>query len=132
MASWTPKEKDEIEYRISAISQFLEMWVRYDELFLQAFHEKKTNAEHEEEFLKLKGALARRHQYLMQYLGKEYYRPEPITEFLSDTVTLHNMIGIHIDFFKKLCLQWHHTFIHLNEALGYLRTHLELERPLEE
>jgi hypothetical protein len=133
MASWNQREKEEIEYRISCVKKFLEMWVRYDELFQMAHTEKEISQEHENEFFKLKGQMARRHQYLLEYLGKEYGngKAEPITSYLSDTVTLHNMKDIHFDFFKKLRLQWHATFLLLNEALGYLMTHLELERPLE-
>ncbi|MEW6238940.1 MAG: hypothetical protein AB1656_26450 [Candidatus Omnitrophota bacterium] len=133
MSTWNQKEKEEIEFRIQAIQKFLEFWIRYDELFQHAFHEGLDNVtqEHEIEFMKLKAQLARRHQYLLEYLGKEYDRAEPVTPFLSDTVTLRNMVGIHHDFYKKLRLQWHATMLRLNEALGYLMTHLELETPLE-
>jgi hypothetical protein len=127
MAGWNPKEKEEIEFRIKAIQQFLELWYRYDELFQKAYHQGVSSAEEEDEFLKLKSQLARRHQYLLEYLGKEYLKAEPITPYLSDTVTMRNMNGIHPDFSKKLCLQWHSTMLRLNEALGNLLTHLELE-----
>jgi len=132
MASWNLKEKEEIEFRIKAIQQFLELWYRYDEMFQHAYRDKEVSAELEEEFLKLKSQLARRHQYLLEYLGKEYNRPEPITPFLSDTVTLRNMFGIHFDFYKKLRLSWHATMLRLNEALGFLMSKSELESPLEE
>lgn len=131
MATWHQKDKEEIEFRISAINQFLDMWIRYDTLFRHAYRDKEATVEEEDEFFKLKGQLARRHQYLLEYLGKEYEKAEPITSYLSDTVTLKGMIGIHFDFYKKLRLQWHATFLRLNEALGYLLTHLELEIPLE-
>jgi len=94
MVSWNPKEKEEIEYRIKVVKEFLKLWERYDELFRHA------------------------------------YRAEPITSYLSDTVTLRGMVGIHFDFYKKLRMQWHATFLRLNEALGYLMTHLEMEMPL--
>lgn len=133
MASWNPKEQEEIEFRIKAISQFLELWVRYGELFEVAYHDQQAESSQEEEFLKIKGQLARRHQYLSEYLGNEYARgkKEPITPFLSDTVTMRNMTSIQFDFYKKLMLQWHHTYLNMNEALGELRVHLELEIPLE-
>jgi hypothetical protein len=131
MASWNQKEKEEIEYRISLIKKFLEMWIRYDEMFNEVYMNKEANQEKEEEFFKLKSHLARRHQYVMEYLGDEYKKAEPITSYLSDTVTLQNMVGINFDFYKKLRLQWHATFLQLNEALGYLLTHLELEEPIE-
>lgn len=130
MAAWTEKDKEEIEFRIKAVRQFLEMWTRYDQLMQHAYHDQVAGPEEEEEFLKLKSQCARRHQYLIEYLGQEYKGAEPITPFLSDTVTMKTIIGIHEDFYKKLCLQWHHTFLRLNEAFGYLRTHLELETPL--
>lgn len=131
MASWNQKEKEEIEYRIKIIKDFLKLWERYDQLFRQAYLDKKAEQEEEEDFFKIKAQLARRHQYLLEFLEKEYDRAEPITPYLSDTVTLHGMINIHFDFYKKLRLQWHSTFLRLNETLGYLMTHLELEMPLE-
>ena len=131
MASWNQKEKEEIEYRIKAIKEFLKLWERYDELFRHAYRDKEASTAEEEEFFKVKGQLARRHQYLLEYLEKEYLKAEPVTSYLSDTVTLRGMISIHFDFYKKLRMQWHSTFLRLNESLGYLMTHLELEMPLE-
>ena len=131
MASWHQKDKEEIEYRIQAIKQFLDIWQQYDALFDTAYHAKNPTSEQENEFLKLKVQLARRHQYILDYLGGEYYRAEPITPYLSDTVTMKNMVGITADFYKKLKLQWHATTLHMNEAMGYLLTHLELEIPLD-
>lgn len=132
MASWNPKEQEEIEYRAQLIKQFLEKWERFDELFQKAFTEKSVAAEEEDEFMKLKAQLARRHQYILEYLGNEYFKPEPITPYLSSTVTLSGMKEIHFEFYKKLRLQWHATLLRLTEALGYLMTHLELQIPLED
>ncbi len=131
MSTWNQKEKEEIEYRIKVIKQFLELWERYDAMFQHVYREQDATNEEEEEFFKIKSQLARRHQYLLEYLEDEYIKPEVITSYLSDTLTLRNMIGIHFDFYKKLRMQWHATFLHLNEALGYLMTHMELEMPLD-
>jgi len=132
MATWNQKEQEELEYRIKLIKNFLDKWDRYDQLLQKSYREKNNTSEEEEEFLKLKSQVARSHQYLMEYLGPEYVRPEPITPFLSSTVTLDNMKDIQFDFFKKLRLQWHATMLRLNEALGYLMTHLELQVPLDD
>jgi len=131
MSTWNEKEKEEIEYRIKVIKQFIELWERYDAMFQALHRDLDATNEQEEEFFKIKSQLARRHQYLIEYLEDEYVKPEVITSYLSDTLTLHNMIGIHFDFYKKLRMQWHATFLHLNEALGYLMTRLELEMPLD-
>lgn len=131
MASWNQKEQEEIEYRIQLIKGFLEKWERFDELMQKAFFTKNVSEEEEDEFMKLKAQLARRHQYILEYLGAEYVKPEPITPYLSSTVTLSNLKDIHFDFYKKLRLQWHATYLRLNEALGYLMTHLELQIPLD-
>ncbi|MBI1390943.1 MAG: hypothetical protein GC154_21135 [bacterium] len=131
MSAWNPKEQEEIEYRIKCIKQFLELWVRYDEFFQSAYHGAEVTAQQEEEFLKLKSQCARRHQYIIEYMGAEYKGAEQITNYLSDTVTLQTLVGIHFDFYKKLSLQWHHAFLKLNEALGILRTHLEIELALD-
>lgn len=131
MAGWNEREREEIEFRIAAIKKFLELWGKYDEMFQRAYREEgPIDQEDEEEFLKLKSELARRHQYLMEYLKEEYNLGVPITPYLSDTVTLDNMRGIHFDFYKKLCGQWHATFLALNNALGYLMVHLEDQIPL--
>jgi hypothetical protein len=130
MASWSDREREEIEFRIAAVQKFLEQWQRFDSSFQRAYRQEKITQQDEEEFLKLKSEIARRHQYLLEYLGEEYRMGMPITSYLSDTVTLSNMQGIHFDFYKKLCGQWHATFLALNAALGYLMVHLEEQIPL--
>ncbi len=132
MASWNQKEQEEIEFRIAAIKKFLELWYRYDELFQTAFgRETRVESKVEEDFLNLKSQLAKRHQYLLEYLGREYKGADPITEYLGDTVTLNGMRQIHQDFYKKLCGSWHKTTLNLNAALGYLQSRLEEQVPLE-
>ena len=131
MASWNQKEQEEIEFRIGAIKKFLELWFQYDELFQASFGSDRIDQKSEDEFLQLKSQLARRHQYLLEYLGGEYNGGGPITEFLSDTVTLKSMRQIHPDFYKKLCGSWHKTTLYLNAALGYLQSRLEEQVPLE-
>ena len=69
MASWNQKEQEEIEFRIGAIKKFLEIWFQYDELFQASFGTDRVDQKSEDEFLQLKSQLARRHQYLLEYLG---------------------------------------------------------------
>lgn len=126
MASWNEREREEIEFRIAAVQSFLEMWQKFNAHFQRAYRQQEEIAQQdEEEFLKLKSEIARRHQYLLEYLGEEYEHGLSVTSYLSDTVTLDNMQGIHFDFYKKLRGQWHTTFLALNSALGYLMVHLE-------
>ena len=131
MASWNQKEQEEIEFRVGAIKKFLELWFRYDELFQSAYGSEQIDPKEEDEYLQLKSQLARRHQYLLEYLGGEYEGGGPITEYLSNTVTLSGMRGLHPDFYKKLCGSWHKSAIYLNAALGYLQSRLEEQVPLE-
>lgn len=133
MASWNEREREEIEFRIAAIKSFLELWHKYNAMFQRAYRQQQEiPQEEEDEFLKLKSEIARRHQYLLEYLGDEYKRGVPVTPYLSDTVTLKSMQGIHFDFYKKLRGQWHTTFLALNDALGDLMVHLEEQIPLEQ
>ena len=130
MANWNDREREEIEFRIAAVQKFLEQWQVLNKMFQHAYRQEDVSLHDEEEFLKLKSTLARRHQYLMEYLSEEYDMGLPITPLLSNMVTLNNMQGIHFDFYKKLRSQWHATFLALNNALGYLMVHLEEQVPL--
>jgi hypothetical protein len=130
MASWNEREREEIEFRMAAVQKFLEQWQRLNAMFQRAYRQEEITQQDEEEFLKLKSLVARRHQYLLEYLGEEYEMGQPITPLLSDMVTLRNLQGIHWDFYKKLRGQWHVTFLALNSALGYLMVHLEEQIPL--
>ncbi len=130
MASWSDREREEIEFRIAAFQDFLEKWQKFNQMVQRAYRQEEITQQDEEEFLRLKSELARRHQYLLEYSGEEYKMGLPITSYLSDTVTLKNMQGIHFDFYKKLCGQWHATFLALNAALGYLMVHMEEQTPL--
>lgn len=130
MASWNQRELEEIEFRIAALKKQQEMWLRFDELFQSAYGAEKVDPKAEEEFLQLKSQIARRQQYLLEYLGSEF-GGEPLTDYLGDVVTLYAMREIHPDFYKKLCTRWHKAMINFNAAIGNLQSRLELQIPLE-
>jgi hypothetical protein len=115
-------KKDSIhEERIKEIRSFIEMWLTYAKAFKRAFKGAEITREDENEFLKLKSNLARRHAILLEALQRDYIGGESIRPILSQTVTLSHVNRIRPEHYEKIERSWHETYIHLNETIGHLR-----------
>jgi len=123
-----PKSKNpEAEEKIRNVREFLDNFYAFFHMVKKVYKDAESipTREDEENFLKLKSHLARRHQILLESLGKDYISAERITPLLSSTVTLRNVKTYHEDFYRKVEKQWHTVYLHLYETLGQLRHKLE-------
>lgn len=128
--STAPKKKSknpEVEEKIRNVREFLDNFYAFFQMVKKVHRDAETvpTREDEENFLKLKSHLARKHQILLESLGKDYISSERITPLLSSTVTLRNTKNFHEDFYRKVERQWHTVYLHLYETLGQLRYKLE-------
>lgn len=117
----------EVEEKIRNVREFIDSFLTFFRLVKTAYKEPEAlpTREQEEQFLRLKSSIARRHQILLESLGKDYISAERITPLLSSTVTLRNTKTFHEEFYRKVEKQWHTVFLHLYETLGQLRYKLE-------
>jgi hypothetical protein len=121
-----PRKKSknpELEEKIRGVREFQDSFLTFFRLVKKAFKEAEVmpTREDEENFLRLKSNLARKHQILLESLGKDYISGERITPLLSATVTLRNTKTFHEEFYRKVEKQWHTVYLHLFETLGQLR-----------
>jgi type I site-specific restriction-modification system R (restriction) subunit len=117
----------EAEEKIRGVREFLDNFYTFYQMVKKVYKDAEAvpTREDEENFLKLKSHLARKHQILLESLGKDYISGERITPILSSTVTLRNIKTFHEDFYRKVEKQWHTVYLHLYETLGQLRHKLE-------
>lgn len=121
-----PRKKSknpELEEKIRNLREFVDSFLTFFRLVKKAYTEPDTmpTREEEENFLRLKSSMARRHQILLESLAKDYISSERITPLLSATVTLRNTKTFHEEFYRKVEKQWHTVYLHLYETLGQLR-----------
>lgn len=119
--------RTQAELQVEEIKSFLEQWCAFIAMIRQAYKGGKITAEDEAEFLKLKSQLAQRHQYLLNWLERDYIDQESITPFLRSCVTLQMIQGYDAEFYRKLENMWHATFIRLSVTLGHFRYMLDEE-----
>jgi len=117
----------ELEEKIRNAREFIDSFLTFFRMVKRAYKESEAlpMREDEDNFLRLKSNLARRHQILLESLGKDYVSAERITPLLSSTVTLRNTKTFHEEFYRKVEKQWHTVYLHLYETLGQLRYKLD-------
>lgn len=125
-----PRKKSknpELEEKIRNVRQFVDSFLTFFRMISKAYKEPEAmpSREDEENFLRLKSDIARRHQILLESLGKDYISGDRITPMLSNTVTLRNTKTFHDEFYRKVERQWHTVYLHLYETLGQLRHKLD-------
>lgn len=125
-----PRKKSknpELEEKIRSLREFLDSFLLFFRMVKRSYKEADAipTREEEENFLRLKSNLARRHQILLESLGTDYISAERITPLLSATVTLRNTKTFHEEFYRKVEKQWHTVYLHLYETLGQLRYKLD-------
>jgi hypothetical protein len=119
------EEIELIEKKVAEIKSFLEQWFSYMKMFKGAFYGDSVTREREDEFLKMKCNLARRHEYLMFWLDQDYISVEPITKILCDTLTLNRVSSYKKDFYVKIETAWHRVLLNIARTQGHFRVLLD-------
>lgn len=119
------EEKETAEKQLAEIRNFQEMWFNYLKMFKAAFNGAPITRESEEQFLRMKCQLARKHEYLVYWLGKDYVHMEPITKILRDTMDLRHMADYKRDFYVKIETAWHRVALNLARTIGHYKVLLD-------
>lgn len=119
-------DREQAEKQQAEIKAFQELWFKYLKEFKAAHYDASGGArENEEAFLRLKCQLARKHEYLIHWLGPHYIGAEPITKILRDTLTLHRVSEYKRDFYVKIETAWHRVTLNIARTLGHYRVLLD-------
>ena len=120
------EERERYEKQRAELKNFQDMWFTYLTMFRGAYYGSlEITREEEDKFLRLKCQLARRHEYLIYWLDKEYIVMEPITKLLQDTMTLRRVSEYKRNFYTKIEAAWHRTVLSLARTAGHYRLILD-------
>lgn len=120
-------EREQCERQVEYIRSFLDDWQAFLAMMRAAHRGRDITREDEAEFLKLKSQIAQRHQYMLNWIERDYLEREAITPLLRSCVTLGMIRGYDQEFYQKIEKQWHTTFIRLQLTLGHYRYLLDEE-----
>ncbi len=111
---------DQLEKNCAMTRQFMEDWLRFNQI-LSTYPKPGVNkAELENEFLKIKSKLAREHKALRDSLGADYALDGNTMNIVSGATNLESIYSQSDVSVKKLQNEWHRAFIAVNETLGGL------------
>jgi hypothetical protein len=122
------EELEVLEKTISRVQEFLKDWVQFERMLRDCHHNLNLTPEAEKQFIQLKSQCARRHEYLMDMLGRDYIAAERITPILQRAVTLRKMAESRLENYFNVQHEWNIRYLHLQESLAtLLYRHEQLE-----
>lgn len=126
-----PQERENLEESVTTIKEFLSMWTEFYWMVRRSFLDKQFKPAQERDFLKLKSEVARRHEYLVEQLGRNYVGGKGITDILRMTVNLEKLAATATENYYKLEKFWHEVYLNLSDSLFNIQFKLEQEEKNE-
>jgi hypothetical protein len=115
--------KRKVKQKMRDVKEIIELWIKFGNIVKDAQASKSSTKEKESEFLNIKTELARK----QQLLGAA---PLKIMNLLSQAVSLEDIVKMPEMQMKKFYIEWHETYLNLNELLGKVESgEITLERP---
>ncbi len=109
-----------LESRIKQLTEFVDMWKSFYELYKRASDQQNFTEDEEKNFLELKSSLARKYQALMDALGIKPTAEDRTFDVISQVMSLKSISMLSPLQMEKLENDWHNSYITLNKILGSL------------
>ena len=109
-----------LEARIKQLTEFVDLWKSFYELYKRASEQQNFTNEEEKNFLELKSSLARKYQALMDSLGIKPTAEDRTFDVISQVMSLKSISMLSPLQMEKLENDWHNSYITLNKILGSL------------
>jgi len=106
--------------KIEHIKEFLELWVKFHQMYKSALNKQSITPEEEDNFLQTKSLIARRYQTLMDELEIKPTMEDRTMDVIGSILSLDSVSNISDMQLKKLENDWHNSFLLLNRFLGKL------------
>lgn len=116
----------DIRDSIEKTKEFMELWVKFHEMYKEAMGKSSITPEEEESFLNTKSIVARKFQTLADSLTIDRFTIERTYDVVNQILSLQNISALSEQVLKKLENDWHESYISLNRLLG----HLEAQRDI--
>ena len=109
-----------LEARIKQLTEFVDLWKSFYELYKRASDQQNFTEDEEKNFLELKSSLDRRYQALMDALGIKPTAEDRTFDVISQVMSLKSISILSPLQMEKLENDWHNSYITLNKILGSL------------
>lgn len=100
--------------------ELMELWRRFHDYFKLAVVGKEITPEKEHEFITIKSRIAMLHDSFMDCLEHDQNIGQNILGIVSRSITLKHIHRMSTAEIKKIELEWHESYLLLNETLGVL------------
>ena len=115
----------ELEEKIKKTKEFMELWLKFRELYTKALKKEAIHAEEEMTFLETKSLIARKYQALMDRLEMEPSMDDKTFDVISQVLSLQSVSSISDVQIQEIETGWHRSFMFLNKLLGTLENQKE-------
>ena len=115
----------ELEEKIKKTKEFMELWLKFRELYMKAIKKEAIHPEEEMTFLETKSLIARKYQALMDRLGMEPSMDDKTFDVISQVLSLQSVSSISDVQIQEIEQGWHRSFMFLNKLLGSLENQKE-------
>jgi hypothetical protein len=126
-AALAPKDREQLEECVATVKSFLDLWLQFYWFFRRVFLGEPVNTQKELQFLQFKSEVARRHQYLMDQLGREYIGGGDITDLLRKVVNMEKIARTQKENYHKIEKEWHIVLINLHDTMISIQFRLDQE-----
>ena len=115
----------ELEEKIKKTKEFMELWLKFRQLYTKALKKETILPEEEVSFLETKSLLARKYQALMDRLDLEPSMDDKTFDVISQVLSLQSVSSLSDVQIQEVENGWHRSFIFLNKLLGTLENQKE-------
>ncbi|MBL7070580.1 MAG: hypothetical protein ISS26_00195 [Candidatus Omnitrophica bacterium] len=122
-------DKD-LEYKIKKIKVFMELWVKFHDMYKNALSHETITPEEEKNFLETKSLITRKYQALIDYLGIDRPYDDKTFDVISQLLSLKSVVAISDLSLHKIEYDWHNSYVLLNKLLGELDARQESLRKI--
>jgi hypothetical protein len=118
----------ELELKIKRLKEFMQLWVKFHDMYKKAISRETISPEEENIFLETKSLIARKYQALKDYLGIDPSYEDRTFDVISQLLSLKSVAAISDLSLHKIENDWHNSYILLNKLLGELEGKQEVLR----
>ncbi len=114
-----------LESKIKNIKEFMELWIKFHDLYKKALSDHIVSPEEEKNFLETKSLIARKYQMLKESLALEPSADDRTFDVITQVLSLESISTLSDLSIKKIESDWHNSYIQLNKMLGELENKTE-------
>jgi len=105
---------------IARTKEFMQLWVKFHQLYVEAMNKTSITPEEEEAFLETKSIIARKFQALADSLSIDRSITDRTYDVINQILSLDSISTLSEPTLKKLENDWHESYISLNRIHGHL------------